>query len=241
MLNFKIRKSLFLLGFIFLIPTNLLAEKLSILSYGHSNFLLKSKEVSILLNPFKNIGCAAHLKQPKYKDFDLILASSRLADEGYNPSNSLMFAEPGIYRFKKTIFNGIPIPHDRMKGRRYGMATVWTWNQNNLKIVHMAGAAGSIQTEDEILLSRPDILFISIGGGVKSYNGLEASKVIKKLQPKIVIPVHFLKDRETIQSCDYDNEDSFLKNMKEFKIKYVGNKLDLNSNKVDEKTIIFLN
>ena len=59
------------------------------------------------------------------------------------------------------------------------MATVWSWEQNNLKIVHMGGAAGEIDIENQIILSRPDILFISIGGGFKSYDGIEASDIVK--------------------------------------------------------------
>ena len=66
------------------------------------------------------------------------------------------------------------------------MATVWSWEQNNLKIVHMGGAAGEMDINSQIILSRPDILFISIGGGLKSYNGSEASDVVKKLNPSIV-------------------------------------------------------
>ena len=119
------------------------------------------------------------------------MASSKIADEGFNPNYKLMFVEPGVYKFEDTLLNGIEVPHDRVGGRRFGMATVWSWKQNDLKIVHMGGAAGDIDINSQIILSRPDILFISIGGGVKSYDGSEASEVVKILKPSIVIPVDF--------------------------------------------------
>ena len=117
---------------------------------GHSSFLINSAEKSILLNPFKAIGCASNLKEPKEVNADFILASSRLLDEGYNPNDQLMFVEPGIYQFEDILLNGISIPHDRVDGRRFGLATVWSWEQNNLKIVHMGGAAGDIDFNSQI-------------------------------------------------------------------------------------------
>ena len=82
------------------LPTSLLARNLVIKSLGHSSFLINSAEKSILINPFKAIGCASNLKEPKEVNADFILASSRLPDEGYNPYGQLMFVEPGIYQFE---------------------------------------------------------------------------------------------------------------------------------------------
>ena len=73
---------LFILFSCFL-PTPLLARNLVIKSLGHSSFLINSTEKSILINPFKAIGCASNLKEPKEVNVDFILASSRLPDEGY--------------------------------------------------------------------------------------------------------------------------------------------------------------
>ena len=82
-------------------------------SYGHSNFLIEGDGKSIILNPYKSVGCASNLKKAKFSGADFILASSRLADEGYNPSNLLMFVDPGSYKYKEILFQGVPIAHDR--------------------------------------------------------------------------------------------------------------------------------
>ena len=73
-------------------PNSLLARTLVIKSLGHSSFLISSADKSILINPFKAIGCASNLKEPKEVNADFILASSRLPDEGYNPNNQLMLS-----------------------------------------------------------------------------------------------------------------------------------------------------
>ena len=183
----KIKKFFLFILFLFLIPSSAMAGDLLLKSLGHGSFLIKGREKSVLINPFKAIGCASDLNEPKGINADFILASSKLADEGYNPNDKLMFVEPGVYKFEDILLNGIEVPHDRVGGRRFGMATVWSWEQNNLKIVHMGGAAGEMDINSQIILSRPDILFISIGGGLKSYNGSEASDIVKKLKPSIVL------------------------------------------------------
>ena len=233
----KIKKFFFFILFSSFLPTSLLARSLSIKSLGHSSFLIKSSEKSILINPFKAIGCTSNLKEPKNLNVDFILASSRLPDEGHNPKNQLMFVEPGVYQYEDILLNGISVPHDRVNGRRFGMATVWTWEQNNLKIVHMAGAAGDIDINSQIILSRPDILFISIGGGIKSYDGKEASRIVKLLKPNVVIPVHFARGKKINKECDFTNADLFIENMKNFKVKYVGKDFQIKPKRIYQNTI----
>ncbi len=237
----KLKRLLFWILFL-LIPSHVNSEELILKSFGHSQFLIKGNDKSILINPFKAVGCASQFRESLNIEKDLILASSRLADEGYNPNNDLMFFEPGTYEYDNLIFNGISVPHDRLNGRRYGNATVWTWNQSNFKIVHMGGAAGDITFEDQIIINRPDILFISIGGGIKSYSGKEALNIVEILNPKIIVPVHFLNTKKNIDDCDFSNEDKFLENISQYKVKYIGKELKLNSKKyIDKIVYIFKN
>ena len=237
----KLKRFLFLILFLF-IPSNINAEELILKSFGHSQFLIKGDGTSILINPFKAVDCASQFPESQNIEKDFILASSKLADEGYNPNNDLMFVEPGTYQYDGLIFNGISVAHDRLNGRRYGNATVWTWNQSDFKIVHMGGAAGDITFEDQIIINRPDILFISIGGGIKSYTGKEALEITEILKPKIIIPVHFLTNKKNIDNCDFSNEDIFIGNISQYKVKYIGNELKLNSKKYKDKIIyIFRN
>ena len=233
----KIKRILLFSLFILFLPANVLAENLRLKSFGHSSFLIKGGGQKVLLNPFKSVGCAAGLEEIRNVKYDFILASSRLADEGFNPNNDLIFVDPGTYKVKDNILNGIKIPHDRFGGKRFGMATVWIWDQNNFKIVHMGGAAGKIDINEKILLTSPDLLFISIGGGPKSYNGKEASEIVKILRPKIIVPVHFLKDNNKNNDCTFSDESLFLENTKGYEVNYVGKEFELNPKKINQNII----
>ena len=233
----KLKNYFLIILTVFLIPSSAMAGDMLLKSLGHGSFLIQGRKKSVLINPFKSIGCASELNEPTKVKADLILASSKLADEGFNPNDKLMFVEPGVYKFDELLLNGIEVPHDRVGGRRLGMATVWSWEQNNLKIVHMGGAAGEIDIENQIILSRPDILFISIGGGFKSYDGSEASDIVKILKPSIVIPVYFDTGKNISDDCDFSNEDLFLENMQDFKVKYPGKSFEIDSKTIDQNTI----
>ena len=53
----------------------------SISSYGQRALLIQGGGQSVLLNPYKAVGCAAGLAEPRV-NAGVILASSELADEG---------------------------------------------------------------------------------------------------------------------------------------------------------------
>lgn len=186
---------------------------LSIQALGHSCFLLSSGGQRILINPFKPAGCTAGYQAPKAAA-DLILISSRLLDEGYidaqNATRRVLF-EPGVYQLGNSQIQGIRTPHDRVNGRRFGINIAWRWNQGGLNILHLGGAAAPISIEQKILMGSPDILFIPVGGGSKTYNAAEAQAAIAILNPKIVIPTQYLNRGAT--SCDLEALDTFLKVM----------------------------
>ena len=68
----KIKNIFFFILFSSLLPTPLLARNLVIKSLGHSSFLINSTEKSNLINPFKAIGCASNLQEPKEDNADFI-------------------------------------------------------------------------------------------------------------------------------------------------------------------------
>ncbi|MGB3201977.1 MAG: MBL fold metallo-hydrolase [Nodosilinea sp.] len=183
----------------------------TIKSLGHTAFLFTGGGRRILVNPFRPVGCTAGFPSPAV-DADIVMISSRLFDEGYLnnlPGNPRTLTEPGIYDFDNLRVQGILTPHDREGGRRFGNNTVWKWTQGGVTIVHMGGAAAPLGVEEQILLGRPDVMLVPVGGGPKAYTAAEAVQAVQVLRPKIVIPTHYLTAGAG-ESCDLDPVDNFL-------------------------------
>ena len=198
----------------------------SITSYGHSALLISGGGKTVLLNPFKAVGCAAGLAEPRVSA-DVILASSSLRDEGANVARGKLLVSPGSYRVAGLQIEGIAAPHDRFGGRRFGQATLWRWKQGGLDFAHLGGTAGSLAPSDRVLLGRPDVLIIGVGGGAKVYDGSEAAEVVRDLQPRRVIPVQYVSGRKAPKGCDQSGVEPFLKAMAGTPFKRTGPTLSL--------------
>lgn len=188
------------------------SSSLTINWLGHTCFLFTSGGTKILVNPFRTLGCTVGYRAPKV-DTELVLISSQLLDEGaveQLPGNPRLIYEPGVYEFQGIQVQGIATNHDRQGGKRFGTNVAWLWTQGGVKILHLGGAAAPITTEQKILMGRPDLLFIPVGGGPKAYTPQEAQQAIQALNPKLVIPTHYLTQAADTAACDIVALDEFL-------------------------------
>jgi L-ascorbate metabolism protein UlaG (beta-lactamase superfamily) len=200
------------------------AGGVTITSYGHSALLIRGGGATVLLNPFQAVGCAAGLAEPRVSA-DVILASSRLKDEGAPVASGRMLVKPGSYRVAGLRLEGISLPHDRFGGKRFGPSTVWRWQQGGLEFAHLGGTAGRLSPADRVLLGRPDVLIVGVGGGAKVYTGTEAAEVVRELQPRRVIPVQY--GGRASAGCDQGSAQPFLDAMAGTKVNRPGRTLSL--------------
>ncbi|MFM9048132.1 MAG: MBL fold metallo-hydrolase [Cyanobium sp.] len=197
-----------------------------ITSFGHSSLLIEGGGARVLLNPFRAVGCAAGLAEPRVSA-DVILASSLLKDEGASVASGRLLSKPGSYKVAGLQIAGIGVPHDRVDGRRFGQSTVWRWRQGGLDFAHLGGTAGAITPADRVLLGRPDVLVIGVGGGAKVYTGAEAAAVVRELNPRRVIPVQFLRGGKSPANCDQGGMQPFLEALGNPTVRQAGSTLSL--------------
>ncbi len=197
----------------------------TITSYGHSALLIQGGGAKVLVNPFKAVACASGLAEPRVSA-NVILASSLLLDEGAPVAKGKFLSQPGSYRLAGLKIEGISAPHDRFGGRRFGQSTLWRWNQGGLSFAHLGGTAAQLSPEDRVLLGKPDVLIVGVGGGAKVYDGAEAAAVVRELAPKRVIPVQYVSGK-TPANCDQSSVEPFLEAMKGTSVKRVGRVLSL--------------
>lgn len=212
------------------------SESVTIQYLGHTCFLFTGSGLKVLVNPYRSVGCTAGYSLPDLKP-DVVLVSSFLLDEGAIDSiqgNPKVFTERGTQQFKGLKFQGFSLPHDREGGRRFGKNIAWRWTQGGVDLLHLGGAAAPLATENKILMSGADILFAPVGGGIKAYNPTEARQAVKILNPKMIIPTHYLTDASNRETCDLVAVDEFLSLVADMEIAKVGSdriavkKADLN-------------
>ncbi|HLO89477.1 MAG TPA: MBL fold metallo-hydrolase [Nostocaceae cyanobacterium] len=194
-------------------PAQAQSSGVSVQWLGHTCFLFTGGGVKILVNPFRKIGCTAGYRPPQVVA-DLVLYSSILLDEGGVeglPGNPKLVNQPGVYEFKGIKLEGIAVDHDRKGGRRFGKNTVWKWQQGGVNILHLGGAAAPVTIEQKILMGRPDLALIPVGGSEKAYNAQEAKQAISVLNPKLVIPTHYRTQAADSSNCEITPLDDFLK------------------------------
>lgn len=209
----------------------------SITSFGHSALLIQGGGASVLVNPFKAVGCAAGLAEPRVSA-NVILASSRLLDEGAPVASGKFLVNPGSYRVNGLKFEGISGVHDRVGGRRFGNATLWRWEQGGLSFAHLGGTAAQLSPSDKVLLGRPDVLILGVGGGAKVYDGREAAEIVRELRPRVVIPVQYVSGKTPPKDCDQGSVQPFLDAMAGTPVQRRGSRINLPGKLSGDSTVI---
>jgi L-ascorbate metabolism protein UlaG (beta-lactamase superfamily) len=217
------------------------SSSLSVQWLGHTCFLLTGSGVKILVNPFRPVGCTAGYRSPKVAA-DLVMISSQLLDEGAVdglPGKPKLIYEPGVYEFQGIKFQGIAIDHDRKGGKQFGINTAWSWKQGGINLLHLGGAAAPISVEQKILMGRPDVVFIPVGGSAKAYNAQEAKQAVEILNPKLVIPTHYRTQAADAAKCEISPVDDFLNLMQGMTVRRSNSdSISINPSNLPENSVI---
>jgi len=176
----------------------------------HSCVLFEGEGKRFLVNPFRPAGCTAGYPAPSVAA-DLVLLSSRLLDEGaldVVPGNPRVLFQPGDYFIDGIRVQGVRMP----RGPRFGLNVGWRWRMAGIDIVHLGGALQPIGREQSILLARPDLLLVPVGGGgPKNYDPAAAKAAIEALQPKLVIPTMYRTAAAEESQCELQPLEAFLR------------------------------
>ena len=180
---------------------------------GHMCFLFSGSGQRLLVNPFRALGCTAGYAVPN-ATADAVLISSRLFDEGGTlldlTGDPDILAEPGVYDLPSVQLQAIETPREREDGRQFPPNLIWSWQQGGLNVVYLGGINSPIELEEQILLGRPDVLVVPVGGGPKAYNAEEAIAAMNVLRPRIVIPMQYRTAAADPEQCDLDELQRFL-------------------------------
>jgi len=157
---------------------------------GHSSFLLKSKDTTLITDPFDPLMVG--LKFPKI-DADIITVSHSHPDHNATAlvgGTPLVIDLPGEFEKKNIRIFGFSSYHDKQKGSEKGENILYKIEVEGLSILH-CGDLGYVPNDDYLeQVGEIDILMLPVGGKV-TIDASEAVDLIKKIEPSIVIPMHY--------------------------------------------------
>lgn len=160
---------------------------------GHSSFYVKSKDSRLVTDPFDS---AIGIKFSK-TEADVVTVSHHHSDHDASelvtaPGGAapLVIDMPGEFeRLGFRIF-GYQSYHDAEKGARRGENILYKIEKEDLSILH-CGDLG-IVPDDSFLdaIGEVDILMVPVGG-FYTIDADQAVELVKKVEPSIVVPMHY--------------------------------------------------
>jgi L-ascorbate metabolism protein UlaG (beta-lactamase superfamily) len=172
--------------------------------YGHSCFKITTKpagrgqgDINVFLDPFdKSIGL-----RPPQGQADLVLVSHDHHD--HNNTEALKGAPavldiPGEYSIKGINVVGITSKHG---GEVDVNNTIFIIESEDIKICHLGDIGTDLNEKQLSEIDGVDILMIPIGGRF-TIDGKKAIEIIRKLEPKVVIPMHYKMNGSNIDIAD---------------------------------------
>ena len=161
---------------------------------GHSSFLIKTKNARIVTDPYdpKMVG----LKFPK-TEADVVTISHQHKDHnqfknvsGINGVDPLVIDMPGEFEKNGVRIFGFQSFHDKSQGKERGENILYKFEAEGISVLH-CGDLGIIPEESFLeAIGEVDILMVPVGG-VYTIDSDEAVSLVKKIEPAIVIPMHY--------------------------------------------------
>ncbi len=133
---------------------------------------------------------------------------------------------------KGVAIRGITGFHDDVNGEKRGRMCIFHLTLGGVRFCHL-GDLGHMLSEAQIKeLGEVDVLFLPVGG-VFTIDGAQAQLLVKRINPKVAIPMHF---RVGGLSMSIQNADGFLKGLPEEKVVRVGNEVEFEAEDLPEET-----
>lgn len=174
---------------------------------GHSCFEIKGKNVTIVTDPYsEEIG----LKLPKLKASIITVSHDHYdhgnvsAVDGLNPEKKpFVVKNAGGYEIEGVLIEGFQAFHDDEEGKKRGVNNIYDFKIDGINICHLGDLGGDLSEQQIEELDGVDILFVPVGG-TYTIDAEKATKVINKIEPRIVIPMHYATDGLKIELDDVE-------------------------------------
>jgi L-ascorbate metabolism protein UlaG (beta-lactamase superfamily) len=158
---------------------------------GHSCFRIRGSRATVVTDPYsKDLGYS--LGKPTAR---IVTVShdhqghSYVEGVGGQPKPRVV-NRPGEYEISDVLIIGIATFHDGEGGKKRGKNIVYLMEIDEVAVCHL-GDLGHVLTNEQIEdIGNVDVLLLPVGG-VSTINAPMAAEVVRQLEPKVIIPMHY--------------------------------------------------
>ncbi len=152
--------------------------------YGHSCFKVSTNGYSIVMDPYNPSML------PRLRRYDLsanlVLASHEHDDHNYRQ---------GVKWIDSDVKNPFSIEyiesfHDNQKGTRRGRNKITILSAEDIRIAHLGDLGTRLTDEQYEEMGQLDAIMIPVGG-YYTIDARQAKKICDKLNPTVIIPMHY--------------------------------------------------
>jgi L-ascorbate metabolism protein UlaG (beta-lactamase superfamily) len=175
---------------------------------GHSCFKIKGSRATVITDPYPpTLGYAlgkpiAHVVTVSHQH------PSHAYVQGIGGEPKLITG-PGEYEVRDVLVIGVSTFHDAVRGSKQGKNTAYLMEVDEVSVCHI-GDLGHVLTASQVEgIEGVDVLLLPVGGG-STINASAAAEVVRQLEPKVVVPMHY---KTKVVSGELEPVDNFLKEM----------------------------
>ena len=156
---------------------------------GHSCFRIKGSHTTVITDPYSpNSG------------YSLGKQTARIVTISHqHPEHSFVSGiggeprqvkGPGEYEIGGVMIVGMPTFHDAEKGKTKGKNTIYLIEIDDITVCHLGDLGHVLNAEQAEEIGNVDVLLVPVGG-VSTINASAAAEIVRQLEPKIVVPMHY--------------------------------------------------
>jgi L-ascorbate metabolism protein UlaG (beta-lactamase superfamily) len=175
---------------------------------GHACFRLRGRGAAVVTDPYPP---AVGLKLGRM-DAEVVTVSHEHENHSYTQlvrDGAYEIHGPGEYEVAGVSVVGVPTYHDSEKGARHGRNTVYLIEIDDVRICHLGDLGHKLDDAEAEGVASPDVLLVPVGGH-SVMNGAQAAEVVRQLEPRYVVPMHYAIPGLKVE---LDPVDRFLKEM----------------------------
>lgn len=150
---------------------------------GHSCFKIEKDGYVIVTDPYE-VGSVPGLKDVD-EQANMVLCSHEHFDHNARKLVQLTAAEKNPFTVTQ-----IDTYHDDEKGAKRGPNTIYILDDGEMKTVHFGDLGCELEPEQLDMLKGIDVALVPVGGFF-TIDAAQAANLVKQIQPKVVIPMHF--------------------------------------------------